>query len=143
MHLRDSWPAPSTLLAAADAFVLDSFFEGWPLVTMEALIAGLPVVMSEVGGAWEQVGSDGLSGYLVPNPLGDPEQLTWDAIYGARFAPQANKDALVTAMISAIDERERWIERREIPRSDSPRRFEPELCLQRYAGVLTKAACRA
>ena len=57
IHLRDNSPHPAAVLAAADAFVLDSFFEGWPLATMEALSAGLPVVMSEVGGACDRSAS--------------------------------------------------------------------------------------
>ena len=49
---------PPHLLAAADGFVLDSFFEGWSLASMEALFAGVPMVLSEVGGAREQIGDD-------------------------------------------------------------------------------------
>ncbi len=37
LHLRDHADSPSALLAAADGFVLDSFFEGWALASMEAL----------------------------------------------------------------------------------------------------------
>ena len=36
VHLRGHHPDPAALLAAADAFVLDSFFEGWSLASMEA-----------------------------------------------------------------------------------------------------------
>ena len=60
------------LLSRADVFVLPSFAEGVPVVIMEALGAGLPVVASFVGGIAELV-EDGINGFLV-RP-GDPGQL--------------------------------------------------------------------
>ncbi len=58
---RDDVPR---LLAAADAFVLSSDWEGLPNVVMEAQGAGLPVVSTEVGGVSELV-ENGVSGFLV------------------------------------------------------------------------------
>nr|BFF09378.1 glycosyltransferase [Microbacterium flavescens] len=55
VHLRGGTTRTDVLLAAADAFVLDSFFEGWALASMESLSAGVPVILSEVGGAREQL----------------------------------------------------------------------------------------
>jgi glycosyltransferase involved in cell wall biosynthesis len=53
------------LLAASDAFVLPSRWEGSPNAVLEALAAGLPVAATDVGGVRELV-QDGASGYLVP-----------------------------------------------------------------------------
>jgi glycosyltransferase involved in cell wall biosynthesis len=53
------------LLATADIFVMPSFAEGVPVVVMEALGTGLPVVASFVGGMAELV-DDGVNGHLVP-----------------------------------------------------------------------------
>lgn len=50
--------------ADADIFVLSSDYEGLPLVILEAMSAGLPVVATDVGGVGEAV-SDGVSGFLV------------------------------------------------------------------------------
>lgn len=53
------------LLAAADALVLPSLFEGLPLVVLEAMSAGLPVVATRIPGTDEAV-VDGITGTLVP-----------------------------------------------------------------------------
>ena len=60
------------ILANADALVLPSFAEGLPVVLMEALAAGKPVVCTQVAGVSELV-EDGVNGYLVP--AGDAESL--------------------------------------------------------------------
>ena len=53
------------LLAAADAVVLPSRWEGMPLVLLEALVRARPVVASAVGGVTEVV-TDGEHARLVP-----------------------------------------------------------------------------
>jgi len=53
-----------TLLAGFDLFVLSSRTEGLPNALMEAMMAGLPCVCTDVGGCGELV-AHGLTGYLV------------------------------------------------------------------------------
>lgn len=53
------------LLAAADIFTLPSHFEGLPMSIIEAMMAGLPVVATDIRGPREQV-IDGQTGLLVP-----------------------------------------------------------------------------
>jgi glycosyltransferase involved in cell wall biosynthesis len=60
------------ILSDADIFVLPSYAEGVPVVIMEALGSGVPVVATFVGGMAELV-EDGVTGFLV-RP-GDPSQL--------------------------------------------------------------------
>lgn len=74
-------------LSQADIFTLPSFAEGVPVVLMEAMATGLPVVTTRIAGIAELV-EDGVGGFLAPpgNPdelaahletlLKDPEQRT-------------------------------------------------------------------
>jgi glycosyltransferase involved in cell wall biosynthesis len=56
---------PRRYLAGFDVFVLASRTEGFPLAVVEAMLAGLPVVATDVGSVSEAV-QDGVTGYLVP-----------------------------------------------------------------------------
>lgn len=53
------------IMAAADIFALSSDWEGIPLVVMEAMASGLPVVATSVGGVPELI-TPGVTGLLVP-----------------------------------------------------------------------------
>lgn len=57
------------LLQASDIFVLSSRWEGMPLTIIEAMLAGLPVIATQVGGISELV-EENVTGLLVPP--GDP-----------------------------------------------------------------------
>ncbi len=61
------------ILHASDVFVLSSDWEGNPLVVMEAMSAGLPVISTAVGGVPELI-QDQKTGLLVPP--GDQEALS-------------------------------------------------------------------
>lgn len=52
-------------LQRSDVFVMSSFAEGVPVVLMEAMMSGLPVVATQIAGVSELV-EDGVNGFLVP-----------------------------------------------------------------------------
>lgn len=60
-----SQTAVRAAMADADMLVLPSFAEGVPVVLMEAMASGKPVIASRVAGVAELV-EDGVSGYVVP-----------------------------------------------------------------------------
>lgn len=78
-------------LAAADLFVLSSYSEGVPISLLEALAAGLPVIVTDVGGMPEIARLSG-AGTIVPT--GDPQALA-DAIL--RHAASRDKLAALGA----------------------------------------------
>jgi GT2 family glycosyltransferase/glycosyltransferase involved in cell wall biosynthesis/SAM-dependent methyltransferase len=97
------------LLSAADAFVLDSFSEGWSLAATEALLAGIPVIHSDCGSALELVGQGGERGIVVPNPICSPIDLNREVI--SRMMEQkrqANTDELASAMLQMVEEKADW-----------------------------------
>ena len=72
-HLLGHVENAASYLAAFDVFVLPSRSEGLPYVLLEAGIAGVPVIATQVGGIPEII-EDGMTGILVP--YGDRNALT-------------------------------------------------------------------
>ena len=64
VQLLGQRPDVAERLADADLFVLSSRWEGFPRSTLEAMRAGLPVIVSRVGGAAEAV-VEGETGFVV------------------------------------------------------------------------------
>ncbi|MPZ90444.1 MAG: glycosyltransferase [Actinobacteria bacterium] len=80
---------------AADVFSLSSNWEGVPLAAQEAVLLGVPVVSTEVGGMPELIG-DRSSGRLVPK--GDAEALAAalsDVLSSSEMATRYAEQALV------------------------------------------------
>ena len=73
-----------TLLTAADAFVLDSFFEGWPVAATEAAAFGLPLLLADVGGAAELVARDPGRSLLIANATGAASEVSDRRVRAAR-----------------------------------------------------------
>jgi len=100
------------ILKDLDVFVLSSTAEGFPLVTLEAMAAGKPVVVTRCGGPQEVV-EDGRTGYMVPPAdaealaekitelLGAPERA---AELGARARRKIEDEFSVEEMIARYEE---------------------------------------
>src|SRR5690606_37908762 len=65
-HLKGATPHLDRQLAEASAFVLSSRHEGLPMVLLEAMAAGLPVVAFDCGAGTAEVVVHGRNGLLVP-----------------------------------------------------------------------------
>ena len=101
-------------LDQADAFVLNSTYEGLPHVVLEAMTAGVPVIATDAGGTGEVV-ENNVTGLLVP--VGDApalkaaiERLWRQPALGRQLAEEAARqltarfdfDAMVNATEAAL-----------------------------------------
>ena len=105
-----------TLLRGAAALVVPSIYEGMPLVVLEAMEAGVPVVASAVSGIPEVV-VDGETGWLVPpedpqalagalaEVLADPGEARRRGEAGRRRAAERYRPAVAAASWRAAIER--------------------------------------
>jgi glycosyltransferase involved in cell wall biosynthesis len=95
VHLLGAVPPERVrqLLAGATVFCLPSFSEGVPVVLMEAMATGLPVVATRITGVPELV-EDGRSGTLVPPGRAD---LLADALERVLGAAPAEREAMGAA----------------------------------------------
>lgn len=100
----------SDLLLQADIFLLPSTSEGFSISTVEAMMAGIPVIATKSGGP-EEIVKDGVTGILVPVEDSDSivsalQQLE-DKRLGERLAKAAQSDSVQrfsrTSMIQAYE----------------------------------------
>lgn len=66
------WQDGPRLMPALDVFAMTSRYEAMPYTLLEAIHAGVPIVMTDVGGAEETV-VDGETGHILPLDSGDEE----------------------------------------------------------------------
>jgi glycosyltransferase involved in cell wall biosynthesis len=93
------------LFRAMDVFAFPSLWEGFPIALLSAMAAGLPVVVTPVGGVPEVV-RHGANGLVVP--VGDPRALA-EAIRKAHDDPAA---ASALGRSAAATVRERYSQKR-------------------------------
>ena len=84
VKLLGQWDEIPELLAASDVFVLPSRWEGLPMALLEGMMAGLPVIATQVEGV-DEVVQPGEHGLLVP--LESPSELA-QAILQLLRSPQ-------------------------------------------------------
>jgi glycosyltransferase involved in cell wall biosynthesis len=118
---RGAIPDAGRLLRAFDVVVLSSRTEGTPMVLLEAMDAGVPVVTTRVGGIPDMVGPDEV---LLVDP-DDPE-------------------ALLTAILDATSNKEAAVVRAEQARQRLESQFDPATWLKAhedlYRSVCSKSS---
>lgn len=67
-HFIGNIPNAGMYCKFGDLFLLTSNYEGLPMVIIEAMSQGLPVVSSDVGGVFEIVKND-INGFVLPNKV--------------------------------------------------------------------------
>jgi glycosyltransferase involved in cell wall biosynthesis len=103
MRGREDEPTLHAWYEAADAFVHPTLYEGSSLVTLEAMVHGLPVVATRAGGIPDKV-RPGENGWLVAP--GDPDDLA--AALRALFAARVQLPALGARSRRIVDEQFAW-----------------------------------
>jgi len=142
------------VLSAADAFVSNSWYEGWSVAASEAAWCGLPLILSDAGGARSLVGVEGAAeggpgygqgarGFLVPNPGGDPLRVD-DAVIRARApgARSANEVAMTAALRAVADDLPGWRARSDEITGWARRTLAPFAMSAEHAAVLRAAVNR-
>lgn len=104
---------PSAYMARMDVVVIPSIYDPFPLVTVEAMELGRPVVASAVGGIPEAV-VDGRTGFLVP---------------------PRNPKALATAVSRILDDPALAARLGEAARARAISEFSPEVSAAKYADL--------
>lgn len=85
----------------ADALVQPSFFEGWSLAITEAVLAGLPVIATDVGGATEQLHDT--DGIVLPAAADDLTAVHRDTLLPLLAAPCPRlTERLAEAMLAVL-----------------------------------------
>jgi len=109
----------TSLLAAADAFVMTSLSEGLPMALLEAMASGVPCIATAVGGIPElfsgdagllaPVGDDAAIAASIGRVIGDPELRRALSERGrATVAQRYDLDAIVTRYLALLGLPERW-----------------------------------
>ena len=135
------------ILAAADVFVLPSLIEGMSLAALEALDAGLPLILSRTGDAQLLLGEgavDRLGGALVEAPRVDPFEID-----GARLADLASADpppharAVADALVRVLDDLPARRAAARVRREELATLLSPERMVSEHAQLLRRIAALA
>jgi glycosyltransferase involved in cell wall biosynthesis len=111
---RDDIP---DLLAAADVYALPSLSEGLPLALLEAMLAGKPIVASDVGGIPEAIGSNNVALLVTPG----------------------NAERLAEALATLLSDRDRAEQLGHKARTRARREFGARRMMERYEELYYRA----
>ncbi len=147
MQLVGYTPRIEDLFAAADAFLLPSFIEGWSIAMNEAMAFAKPMILTDTGGASDVI-ENGDTGTLIDNEYGPVTAIDGPALDALAYTPHDYRIAgdLAQAMCDFADHRAEWAAAGARGRDKLRARYDLHLVAARHAAVLrdvTEAAERA
>jgi glycosyltransferase involved in cell wall biosynthesis len=99
-----------SLYKISNAFILPSLIEGWSISLMEAMLNGLPIIVTDVGSSQELVRNHGI-GIVIPNAYGDIINLYNRNLFQYIDEERpANTRALTDAMTEFYIDNKKWAE---------------------------------
>ena len=124
-----------SIYQAADAFVMNSYYEGWSIAATEALYYGLPIIHSECGSARELI-KNGRYGIMISNPLSEIEYLSSEEVLHYMACDIYNNlDELVKSMMFILNSRKHWKDIRETISNETRKEFSKEKMFENYANI--------
>lgn len=123
------------LMDASDAFLMNSYYEGWSMAASEALCSGLPLIHSRCGSGEELV-AEGRNGILIDNPLLDIGVLSAAELYDAMHAGiNHNMMQMVEAMLDVIEKCDFWKAKRNEIKHFADKTFSVNSMIEDYLKV--------
>jgi glycosyltransferase involved in cell wall biosynthesis len=119
IHEHGYVPSVAKVLAGLDVLVLSSVSEASPMVVLEGMAAGVPVVATDVGGVRELLLSDHSRPAGVVVPARDPE-------------------AMAVALVDLLQHPEKASHMGENGRRLASERFSLETCVEKHLQIYTK-----
>lgn len=124
----------SQVMAAAQAGILPSSYEGLSITTLEYMFFGLPIILTDVGGARDVV-SDNDIGIIIPAPIA-VNKLDNDSILKESLEPESvNIQHLATAMKQMLKHRKDWENKGESG-TDKICDYFIESVIERYSAII-------
>jgi len=124
------------VLAQIRLATLTSISEAQPLVALEAMASGIPVVCTDVGSCYELVyghAKTHLSGITTEPDIDNA---------GGRIVPIADPGATAAALLELLEDRPAWESARAVGIERVDRQYSEQLMLERYAHLYDEATGR-
>jgi glycosyltransferase involved in cell wall biosynthesis len=127
----------------ADAFLLPSFIEGWSIAMNEAMFFGLPMILTDTGGAAEVIERED-TGILLPNEYGQTTALDSALLDKLAYATEDFRiaDDLAAAMQRVADNRAQWAAAGARGAAKLRARYDLRGVVRQYEAVLEQFARR-
>lgn len=126
------------LLDAADAVIIDSYYEGWSMAATEALCKGVPLIHSFCGSGTELI-ANGHNGYLTGMPLKKIVSMDNVELYDAMCAGlNDNMQETVKAILRIMDEKAIWRVKKDEIKRYAEAHFSTNEMVEAYLDVYKK-----